>query len=177
MGFRVLLIAVSGKSPSEVHTDYGVAPTGECAEIPESSVSGAWLPGGQYLLFVNDEILPKDRVLAKLSRSASLIAFQCNETVMNSFASSWVDGVECWSVFHDAQQGIRHLETSGSLPDCFASIRDKCFTEQDDAGDNCGVDYIYDVPVKLFAQLGGLRYNEEIPGATARPWTVLNRIA
>jgi hypothetical protein len=177
MGFRVLLIAVSGKSPSDIHSDYAVVPTAKFDEIPESSVSGALLPSERYLLFINDRILPENCVLAKLSRHASLIACYGNETVMNSFASSWIDGVEHWTVFHDAQQGIRHLETSGTLPVEFSAIRDRFVAEQDEAGDGCGIDYIYDIAVKLFAALGGLRYNEDIPGATARPWQVLRRIA
>ena len=32
MGFRVLLIAITGKDPSVIHREYGVAPTGEREE-------------------------------------------------------------------------------------------------------------------------------------------------
>lgn len=176
MGFRVLLIAVAAKSTNQIYADYGVAPTGEFEELPESPVSGAMLPNGRYLLFINDRILPEDLVLAKLSRHASLIACYGNETVMNSVASSWTDGVEDWCVFHDAQQDLRHLETTGSLPDCFESIRHRMFAEQDAAADDCGVDYIYDVPVELFVALGGHRYNEQISSSLTRPWQVLQRI-
>ncbi len=83
MGFRVQLIAVSGKEPAAVHRDYGVAPTGRREEIPESPVVGAKLPGGAYLLYINDEIVPDDRVFARLSRGAELVACHANETVMS----------------------------------------------------------------------------------------------
>jgi hypothetical protein len=55
MGFRVQLIAVSGKELRAIQRDYGVVPTGRREEIPESPVVGAVLPNGAYLLYINDE--------------------------------------------------------------------------------------------------------------------------
>ena len=104
MGFRVQLIAVSGKAPHTIHSEYGVVPSGRREEIPESPVVGATLPNGAYLLYVNDRIVPDEKVFARLSGGAALVACYANETVMNSFACGWVNGVERWSVFHDAQQ-------------------------------------------------------------------------
>jgi hypothetical protein len=104
MGFRVLLIAVKGKEPAAIHRDYGVVPTGRTKRYPESPVTGAMLPSGAYLLYINDEIVPDDRVLARLSKNASLIACYASETVMVSYASSWVNGVLNWSVLHDGGQ-------------------------------------------------------------------------
>jgi hypothetical protein len=171
MGFRVLLIAVKGKEPEAIHRDYGVVPTGEREEIPESPVTGAMLPGGAYLLYINDEIVPDDRVFARLSRNASLLACYANETVMNSYASAWVSGVEQWSVFHDAQQGIQHLETTGDLPYPFKSIRDRLFAAQEENE----ADYIFDIPIELFASLGGIRYDQDIEGAGPDPCQILAR--
>jgi len=107
MGFRVLLLAVTGKAPTAIHHDYSVAPTSQYEEIPESPVTGALLPSGAYLLYINDEIVPDEVVFAKLSRNASLIACYTNESEMSSLVSSWVNGVEQWSVIHDAEQGIK----------------------------------------------------------------------
>jgi hypothetical protein len=173
MGYRVLLIAVTGKETATIHEQYAVAPTAECEEIPESPVTGALLPDGAYLLYINDDIVPDDRVLARLSRDASLIACYANETVMDSLASGWVDGVEKWAVHHDAQQGIEHLDVEGDPPHHLASIRDRLSTLQKDSDD---VDYIFDIPVELFVSLGGIRYNEDIEGAEPEPWQVLDRI-
>lgn len=174
MGFRLLLIAVTDKEPESVHRDYGVTPTGQYEEIPESPVTGAMLPSGSYLLYVNDDIVPDNRVLAQLSKGASLIACYANETVMNSLTSSWRDGVEQWSVFHDAQQSIEHLEISGNLPDQLKSIQERLSAEQKKTED---VDYIFDIPVELFAALGGIRYDQDIAGAPPEPWQVLARAA
>src|SRR5688572_8026952 len=130
MGFRVLLIAVTGKDPATIHKEYSVVPTGQFEEVAESPVCGAELPNGSYLLYIHDNIVPDDRVFAKLSKKASLIACYANETVMNSFACSWNDGHERWSVFHDPQQGINHLETTGSPPTEFKKIQDQLFSQQ-----------------------------------------------
>jgi hypothetical protein len=172
MGFRVQLIAVSGKEPRAIQRDCGVVPTGEREEIPESPVVGAALPNGAYLLYINDQdkIVPDADVLARLSRGASLIACYANETVMNSYACAWSNGSERWSVFHDAQQGIKHLETSGVLPAELKPIRDRLFAEQE--GDD-GADFIFDVPIELFVALGGIRYDHDISGAGPDPWEIL----
>src|SRR5262245_22819572 len=109
MGFRVQLIAISGKEARAIQREYGVVPTAQREEIPESPVVGAALSNGAYLLYINDrdKIVPDGQVLARLSTGASLIACYANETVMNSYACAWANGVERWSVFHDAQQGIK----------------------------------------------------------------------
>ncbi len=135
MGFRVQLIAVSGKEPHAIQHDYRVTPTGQREELPESPVVGAVLANGAYLLYISDKakIVPDDQVFSRLSKGASLIACYANETVMTSYACAWADGIERWSVFHDADQGIKHLETSGSLPAEIHPIRDRLFSQQDEA--------------------------------------------
>ena len=173
MGFRVQLIAVSGKSPVAVCRDYGVAPTGRREEVPESPVVGTALPSGAYLLFINDVIVPDDRVYARLSRTAALVACYANETVMNSYACGWADGAERWSVWHDAQQGLDHLEVRGTPPPELRSIRDRLLGRQVGVTDT---DFAFDVPIELFAALGGVRYDRAIPGAGTDPWEILERV-
>jgi len=174
MGFRVLLIAVNGKAVSAIHQDYSVAPTEQYEEFPESPVTGAMLPSGSYLLYINDEIEPDPIVFGKLSRDAALTACYANETVMNSLVSSWVDGVEQWSVFHDAQESIKHLSTTGDVPYQFTSIKERLFAEQDLQDED--TDYVFDIPIELFTSLGGIRYDQDIEGAGPEPWQVLTRI-
>lgn len=172
MGFRVQLIAVRGKAPAVVQREFGVSPTGEHEEIADAPVVGATLPNGAYLLYVNDpdRIVPNDAVYAKLSKGASLIACYANETVMNSFACAWANGAELWSVFHDAQQGIDHLETTGALPPEFGPLRDRFVAEQQGAD---GVDFVFEIPIELFAALGGVRYDFDLPDAGPEPWEIL----
>ncbi len=172
MGFRVLMIAIKGKDLDVIHREYGVAPTGKREEIPESPVTGAPLPSKAYLLYINDEIEPDERVFARLSKGASLIACYANETVMNSYASGWVNGVQKWSVLHDAQQGIDHLETDGELPEEMNSIQENLVRPQANDQD---VDHIFDIPIQLFQSLGGIRYDQDIEGAGPSPWQTLAR--
>jgi hypothetical protein len=174
MGFRVQLIAVTGKEPHAVQRDFGVSATGQREEIAESPVVGAAMPDGTYLLYINDpdRIVPEDEVFARLSKGASLVACYANETVMNSYSCGWANGVERWSVFHNAQQAIKHLETSGTLPPEFQAIRDRLFAQQD-ADDSA--DFIFDIPVELFAAVGGIRYDRDIPGAGPDPWEILEK--
>jgi hypothetical protein len=172
MGYKVLLIALSGKEPAVIHEEYFVEATGQYEEVPDSPVNGAELPGGGYLLYVNDEILPDDRLFARLSRKASLVACYANETVMNSFACLWDNGVERWSVFHDALQGIEHLETTGDPPSQLEAIQERLFAEQAGSSDVC---YIFDIPIELFVAFGGVRHDQDIEGAGPQPWQVLLR--
>lgn len=175
MGFRVHLIAVTGKEPRIVQRQYGVIPTARRQEIPEAPIVGATLPAGVYLLYVNDrnKITPDEKVYARLSKGASLVACYANETDMRCYACGWVDGVERWSLFHDAQQGLKHLESSGTLPPEFEPIRDRLFERQqsDDS-----VDFLFDVPVELFVALGGIRHDHDIPDADPKPWEILDPV-
>ena len=111
-------------------------------------------------------------MFTRLSQTASLVACYANETVMNSYACAWANGVERWSVFHDAQQGTKYLEVTGTLPDELQPIRERLFAQQEGRAD---VDYVFDVPVELFAALGGIRYDRDVPGAGPYPWEVLDR--
>jgi hypothetical protein len=172
MGFRVKLIAVSGKDPRVIQREYGVVPTGQHREIPEHPVVGTVLPNGAYVLFINDEIVPDDQVFARLSMGATLVACYVNETVMNSYACAWENGVERWSVFHDASQGIKHLEAKGTVPPAMQPIRDRLFAQQEGCEDT---DFVFDIPVELFVARGGIRYDHDIPGAGPKPWEILDR--
>ena len=75
---------------------------------------------------------------------------------MVSTAAGWDDGRESWSVTHDAQVDLKHLEVRGEPPREFARIRDELFAKQTE--DTC--DYIFDIPVEVAAEVVGFRYDE-----------------
>jgi hypothetical protein len=172
MGFRVLLVAVTGKEPARIYDEFGVVPTQEFEDIAESPVVGVSLSNGSYLLYINDPdlIVPNDVVFARLSKNARLLACYANETYMESMATSWENGRSIWSVHHDAQQGIEHLATSGTLPSQFVPIRDKLLGQQQGSSDT---DYVFDIPVELANEIGGFRYDYDIKGAEGKPFQVL----
>lgn len=173
VGFRVQLIAVIGEDPSAVQSSYGVVPTGRHQELPESPVVGVVLPNGAYLLFINDEIAPNDEVFARLSERASLVAFYANETNMESYVCAWAEGKRRWAVHHDSHQGLKHLETTGALPEEFPAIRDRLLAQQGDTEDT---DFVFDIPLELFVAAGGIRYYQDLPNAGPKPWEVLSRL-
>ena len=93
---------------------------------------------------------------------------------MVSVATGWKDGQRVWSVTHDAQRDMEHLQTEGELPAVFTSIRDRLRSEQQKAGGRkADVDYIFDVPVELAQTLTGYRHDADIPGAGTDPFEVL----
>ena len=93
---------------------------------------------------------------------------------MVSAAAGWKDGQRVWSVTHDAQRDVEHLQAEGELPAAFAGIREQLCSEQQTAGGRkADVDFIFDVPVKLAQTLTGYRHDADIPGAGADPFEVL----
>lgn len=173
MGFRVSLVSVEGKPVSLIHEEYGVLPTGETEEFPESPINGAHLPNGSYLLYINDDQVPTDRVLRQLSSGATVYYSDINETCMCSRAACWVNGIEAWSVWHDAQQGLKHLEASGDLPKEFSGIKEIMFARQEEPG-NC--DFIFDIPVEMIKILGGFHYADFLEGGSDYPYEILKRV-
>jgi hypothetical protein len=179
MGFRVLLITITGKTPDSIHQELGVTPTSQYIEIPGNSyhdpVSSTTLPSGAYLLYINDDITPDPKLFARLSENASLLACYVNETVMESSASAWRNGTQTWLVVHDAQQALTDLQITGTPPPEFHPIRDRQFAAQATADDT---DHIFDIPVDLFISQGGMHYSLPCPpgNSNPKPWRVLNRI-
>ena len=90
---------------------------------------------------------------------------------MVSRATGWKDGQLRWSVTHDAQKGLLHLDVQGELPPEFAAIRDGKLTEQA-AGDR-DVDYLFDIPVEMARSVAGYRHDEDVPGLSGAVFEVL----
>ncbi|MFC1596801.1 hypothetical protein ACFL5Q_02535 [Planctomycetota bacterium] len=174
MGFNVATIAIRGKPLSEIHAQVGVQPTGESDEEPDAPVVGAMLPSGWYLIYFNDRDFPDSHGLSQLSLGAELVLNNVSETVMYSHASGWENGNERWSVTHDAQQGLDHLERTGDVPPSLSAITQRLETlqrEKDDA------DYIFDIPVELVRDITGFRYDGNNGGYPVDEFSTLQRLA
>jgi hypothetical protein len=175
MGYSISWLAVRGKPSNIVLTELGLRGTGEYDEVPDSpDLWGADLPDGWYLVFANRcdyvDKLPLDR----LSAAAQVVTCFVEEHVMVSGASGWSDGKELWSVTHDSEQGIEHVEAEGDLPPMFTSIRDQLTAVQADAGgEESDVDYLFDVPIEVAKALTGFCHNEDIAGADDAPFEKL----
>ena len=116
MGFSISWIAFQGIDKNEALRRLSLRDTGEPDEANESDFSGTDLSTGWYALFSNDfSFVELDR-LKSLSDGCRLLACNVEEHVMASGAYFYEDGRKIWSVEHDAQVGILHLDVSGKPP-------------------------------------------------------------
>jgi hypothetical protein len=147
--------------------ELGLAETGERDELAaESGLGGAALPDGWYTVVFDryDHPLLGDDVLNVLSDGCELVAAGAEEHVMVSFAEGWRDGARTWSVTHDSEQGIEHLDAAGALPESFQAIRSERLAEQEAAGGaEADVDYVFDVPLEVARLITGFSHVETEP--------------
>jgi hypothetical protein len=176
MGFSLSWIAINGMSPEKVQVALKLRGTGAREDVPDSPFAGAELPGGWYLVIADHDFpwFMHDAHLTHLSSGCEIVTCFVEEHVMMSSASGWKNGRHLWSVIHDLQRDIEHLETSGVLPPVFASIKDHAWNDQVSAGGRAAhVDHIFDVPMRLAHELTGFRHDHDIPELGVRPFEVL----
>ena len=162
MGFCVSWVAVHGKDPQVVLDELGWRRTGQQEEFPESPTTCATLRPGWFSIIMVGRADAYDGSLdfARLSKGAEVVACFVEEHVMFSAAVLWRDGSKIWSVEHDAQQGILHLDVFGQLPPEMALIIEEAKSSQDaeDAG-GADTDFTFDIPVDISQRITGLRYD------------------
>jgi hypothetical protein len=78
---------------------------------------------------------------------------------MFSQAVSWRDGARTWSVTHDADRGLDHLQVSGEPPAPFGALEAEALAGR--RRDPQGPDLVFDVPVDLAKAVVGFRHDEE----------------
>ncbi len=177
MGFHVAWIAVRGKTPGEVQTELGLTETGVREFVPESDLSGVYLPSAWYVVFVNDLTVDElwDDTLATLSHNADVMSFVVEESSMVSLARGFSGGSRLWEVIHDSSKGLENLDASGRLPDEFPAIRDRLAAELKKAG-QYPADYLFDVPAELSKSITGFRHDEDVEGIDGDAFVVLERL-
>jgi hypothetical protein len=153
MGFSISWVAIKGKPKTAVLSELGLRATGGIESVSDWPIGGSELPGGWYLLFLDELAHPftEEDVLSKLSE----------EHVMASAAFAYQNGKKVWDVTHESELGKRHLLESGQLPSEYLQVRDTLIKEQD-VGDReaHGVDYIWDIPVTLAYEVVGFRHDD-----------------
>jgi len=178
MGYSISWVAISGEEPERALEKLGLARTGEFEEVAESYLTSPTLPSPWLLIRINrfDAPFISWRVLASLSVNWSVTACQVEEHVMFSSASSYANGSLVWRVKHDAQQGIKHLSSTGSTPPQLGEIHDRLMDKQDAAGGiNARVDYIFDVPVALAQSITSYRHDSRSWSESEKPYEVLRQ--
>lgn len=150
--------------------------TGEHDLYNESPFSGGDLPSGWYLIWSNDLIWGADeKKFTELSKDAEIIVGIAEETTMTFVTSSFFRGEKVWSVVHDAQNNLRHLEYEGELPDSFDEIRQRNIALQDavDETNQLSVDHYASIPSELFASITGFLYSHALTSGEQINFTAL----
>jgi hypothetical protein len=161
MGLSCSWIAVEGAAKEAVLETLGMVATGDNPGDPSGPFSCADPHLGWTIFYVDRfEEHDVDR-LSALSALGRTIGVAVEEHVMCSTAHGYQDGALQWSIVHDCDQGPRHLEATGALPDIFTPVRDRLVREQEDeGGDEAEVDLIFDIPVVVAQQICGFRVDE-----------------
>jgi hypothetical protein len=176
MGFSISWLAFAELSGSEVLERTGFRDTGVFDEANESRYSLAELPTGWTILFANDFDYGSAEHLVALSAGATVLSCQVEEHIMFSAAHCCEDARPSWSVWHDSQHGRYNLSTQGAPPPALAPIKRQMIAAQDrDGGARSIVDYIFDIPVLLAAELTGYRHDRSEFSWGTRHFTALER--
>lgn len=163
MGLSISWIAVSGKAKADILQCLSLVDTTDSDEANESPVSGAQLPGGWYVLFLNqfDHPFARAPLVQRLSAGCKVVVCQVEEHVMTSVATLYENSINTWRVTHESESGMYHLEKEGVPPPSLDEIYAALKVSQDaDGGFDADVDHIFDVPVGLAAALCGYRHDE-----------------
>lgn len=175
MGFNVDLVAVRGLPAIELHTQLQLETTENSETEPESPVTGATLPSGWEVVYYNDRSPPTEAELAALSNHAEVLFLEVCEMVSASRARYWQNGKMTWSISHDSQHGTDNLEAEGDVPVCFASIADRLRQCQTARGDVDHIDYIFNVPADVFAEITGFTYDGNPDGYPVDSFVIFRR--
>ena len=163
MGYSIGWLAVQTNDADAVYQSLQVKPTDNPDEYFDTPISGVTLNTGWILLVAQgSERLIAPQILARVSTRWPCVGCLVEEHVMASSATFWSGGVEVWSIVHEADQGILHLEARGQLPDSFVALRDEKIREQqtDDAGGDGDVDHVFEVPLLVAKQFTGFKHDE-----------------
>ncbi|HEY4059945.1 MAG TPA: DUF6461 domain-containing protein [Kofleriaceae bacterium] len=154
-----------GKSRETILDELALRDTGAREPLAESPLVGAALADGWYVVLSNKDVrFADDDLLKRLSAGCELVGCVVEEHVMISGAWCWKNGEKMWSVDHDSQRSIEHLDTTGAVPAQIAGIRDRLLTDQRDNDDD--VDIVFNAPLELAKMITGFSHDEDADGVT-----------
>jgi hypothetical protein len=157
VGFSISWVGFDGIGKARALESVGLRETGEPEVVPEAPFSGAEIPGGWFIVYSNDFGFVSRERLAQLSIDCRIIACQVHEGIMFSAAYGYERERRVWELAHNAQETIYDLSVSGSPPPSFETIRQR-LTRRQEATAGSGVDYIFDIPVEVAADICKYRY-------------------
>ncbi len=183
MGYSLCWVAVRGMPPAEVRDLFRLRQTGEYSPVPARPFAGASLAGGWYLVVKDHPHFLEKMPLAMLSMGRDVVTCYVEEHVMVSAASFWRDGRQIWSVLHDSEKGINHLQIQGDLPTELLAICDQYRIKQAEADRKrnaadpyTNVDYTFEIPVEIARSLVGFRNDNDLPTGSDESFHILEEL-
>ena len=80
---------------------------------------------------------------------------------MASSSQVWSGGKRKWWISHEGENGPKGLSVDGDPPEAFPSVRKEMEELQlAEGGDDAGVDYIFEIPLKVAQSLVGFKHDE-----------------
>lgn len=171
MGQSVCWLAIEARRVEDVRARLGLEPAEATADPDVAPLVGAALSSGWYVVVARgcDHPLLSPAALRAASEGGLAVACSIEEHVMFSSASGWDRGAERWRVAHAAEEGPRHLASTGAPPATLAGLRERYAKLQDaeDAGEG-EVDLTFEVPLALARGIAGFKHDEwtdeDVPG-------------
>lgn len=181
MSFSLVWFAAQGVGKDAFLERAQLEDTGEVDEYFEHDHSGGELPDGWYVILSSDMGLLEPAKLAKWSAGARVVAVVIHEGSMNSLATEWRDGRQAWSVSYDGSEGGDRLDVEGALPDVFEELKQEAVAARagsvkESGADGGGVNFVFDIPLDLAAEITGFRHDELGFDDDIEPFTVLERL-
>ncbi|MCQ0970321.1 hypothetical protein MLD63_07780 [Paracoccus sp. TK19116] len=158
MGFEVTLLLIAADNADRVLKAAGLQDTGDLDEYSEAPFSGATLDR-HYLIWANwDDDMMSEEDFARLSRTAPILTCDVSESSAFSACRAWRDGRMAWGIWHDGSTG-GDVDFAGDLPASAAALIERYRATQAAETDN--VDHLFEIPVALFVDQGGLHYGDD----------------
>ncbi|MBW8910456.1 MAG: hypothetical protein JF564_00815 [Sphingomonas sp.] len=167
MGLSSSWMGFQNVSKDQLLEQLGLTETGEEGYFEEVAKPYAYaeLPGGWLILFVDDFDWADPQRVVELSEHGLVIGCQFNDkSMMGSVVSAAEKGGALWQVSHRPDyepHSAYHLDVKGDPPPALTALRDRHVRDQDEeGGEDAGVDHIFEVPLELAKQVCGFRYDE-----------------
>lgn len=165
MGFSISWLGFRGYEIKEAAALFG-REIGDSSEIFEAPVN-AYASEKNWAIIILDPCSfpnPPQQYLVAISQGREVVIAHIEEHVMFARAELWRDGRNIWKVWHSGDKTVRDLHVTGDLPASFEALKQQCFSKQDEE-DTKGseVDFVFDLPLDLAAELTGFRHDEGSP--------------
>ena len=175
MGFRICLIAA--KAPlSRLLDGIEARILRSQSDLPDADAWAAHVTAtGWSVAWFEDPVaadVAEQFWLEDLSRTADALVARVDETRMHSATALWRGGRRVWRIAHRGDgRDIYDLTRLGPAPSDYAALQDAAYAAQD--AERGRVDHVFDVPVRLFADRTGLRYDQELRPAEVDAFHVI----